>query len=176
MRITSSFSRSVYCQHDDSMRFVNWLLPSSGPVFYVLAPGLLNWACSWAKTELTLSKYAEIIFYLLCSEFVHDLKAHWHMMVCVILQLVLKQVIDVWFCKRSIIVYMIYQSVHILDVLGSNRNRNWSQECLLWNIWVPVHCRNLVWHNKRNDTNASPMTTDTSRPFDDGNVTIKPTH
>ena len=31
--------------------------------------------------------------------------------------------------------------------------------CFLWNIWVPVHCRNLMWH----DTNASPMTTNTSR-------------
>ena len=26
-----------------------------------------------------------------------------------------------------------------------------------------MHCRNLVWHNKHDDTNASPMTTDTSR-------------
>ena len=34
---------------------------------------------------------------------------------------------------------------------GSNRN------------WVPVHCRNLMWHDKRDDTNASPMTSDTSR-------------
>ena len=58
---------------------------------------------------------------------------------------------------------MLYQNVHIFDVLGSIWNLNWSQGCLLWNIWVPVHCRNLVWHNKHDDTNASPMTTDTSR-------------
>ena len=31
---------------------ITWLAP--GPVFYVLAPSLLSWACSWAKTELTL--------------------------------------------------------------------------------------------------------------------------
>ena len=33
----------------------------------------------------------------------------------------------------------------------------------LWNIWVPVHCRNLGWHDKRDDTNASSMTTGTLR-------------
>ena len=34
---------------------------------------------------------------------------------------------------------------------------------MLWNIWVPVYCRNLAWHDRRDDTNASPMTTDISR-------------
>ena len=37
------------------------------------------------------------------------------MMVWVVVKLVLKKLIDVYFRKRTIIIYMIYQNVHILD-------------------------------------------------------------
>ena len=74
-------------------------------------------------------------------------------MVWVVVKLVLKQLIDVYFRKRTIIIYMIYQNVHI-----------YSLDVCLGNFCAPVDCRNLVWHNTTT-TNMSAMTTDTSRSW-----------